>query len=408
MAGHSARPTKESALSYRLLVFTLFVVAISAVQPVLAKDVLVDDFSKGLVNWETGKHAKSRPGKPVEVTVKEGQVVFPQHREFIVTKDAVEGDFLISFDVYSSGASPQDANLWIQLTAAPEFGGIFRFRYGADARESINLGLPPREDAHPGQWDGINDGDYPRDLTDISKPQQGKISFNYVDGKVAMSYVNDLGQSIETPYVATQDFDSTKIKIWGNKHTVIDNVRIVSLEPEVADAEPGTVSAPEVPVVSSTTSTSSVENGEYAGEGFVTVGGKKYPLRMGCAGTSSHSGIALTGIMISPDEQPEPVIVNLNIMHTDPDNLSGVYEAKHEDSPGSFSGSVTVYPGREGREFSTYVYTEGRAEIKQVKGKYEISFVGKGADVVGAGANHPLVYMEIVYSYSGDLLVEKH
>ena len=386
----------------RLIILLLCALLVGGIQVAGATTQVRDDFSNGLAHWETGKHPKTRSGKPVEVAVKEGQVVFPQHYEFIVTRDEVEGDFEFSFDVLSSGSTPQMANLWVQLTAAPELGGIFRFRYGMDARESINLGLPPMESSNPGQWDGLDDGDYLRDLTDISKPEQGRITFTYRGGKVRMSYTNDLGQMIETPFVATTAFDATRIKIWGNRGTAIDNVKLVVFKPEAVEPE-----VAEVTVTAETGDTNtSAEEGEYEGSGFVVVDGKKYPLRMGAAGTSSLDGINLTAMMISPDENPDPVVVNLNIMHSDPDDWSGVYQVLKEDKPGSLSGSVTVFPGREGREFSTYVYTEGRAEIKQENGGYKISFTGRGADAVGAGANHPPVYVDITYTYSGDLVTE--
>ena len=162
----------------------------------------------------------------VEINIAD-QLQFNQLFDYVEPNMDFPKDFEISFDIARVSGSPQCATLWIELTGAPDLGGIFRFRYGTIAKESINLGTQPTPGATPGTWDCIGDGSYLVELDNVTDPNQGKITFSCKDGKIKIAFKDDLGRSIETSWATISDFTTTRIRIWGTGVVTLDNVLVI-------------------------------------------------------------------------------------------------------------------------------------------------------------------------------------
>lgn len=186
-----------------------------------------DDFSDNLSKWNIGTNTEQNPGGAADVVINaEKQCQFNQLYDYIETKTEFTGDLTLIFDIARISGSPNCGTLWIQLTGDPDMGGIFRFRYGIDNRESINLGTQPSPSAAPGTWNCIDDGSYLKDINEPGGDSKGTLTFAYSNGKIKMEYLDDEGNRIETSQASVASFETTKIRLWGTGVNVIDNVYI--------------------------------------------------------------------------------------------------------------------------------------------------------------------------------------
>lgn len=176
--------------------------------------VLEDDFTGPLeTNWRRGTNAKHNPKGPT-VDARGGQLSFTQHYDYIETKASVSGDFSVELlGVSRKAGSNQCADLYVQLAAAPEQSGIFRFSYGTDRKESINLGKGVREEGVRG-WDCIRDSSYLKEL-DATPASSGRLTLEHEAGRVRLRYTNHEQRTISTDWVQVQPFESTTVRIWG-------------------------------------------------------------------------------------------------------------------------------------------------------------------------------------------------
>lgn len=203
--------------------------------------LLSDNFSGSLSdNWSTGTNSRQNPGGPTVAIVDE-QVCFSQKYDYIETRDSFSDDFVITFDVIRKAGSHGCADYYIELASVGAPAGIMRFRYGTDAKESINIGTPPTLDTRK-NWNCIREGNYLRELNH-NGVSEGTIKFEHKDNKVQMSFTNDEGNTITTSWVTIDEFDETKIRIWGiggrGSQRYVDNF-VISTDAPVVDPDPGT------------------------------------------------------------------------------------------------------------------------------------------------------------------------
>lgn len=206
-----------------IILITVFTAGMS-----VAEVVLFDDFSSGLsTNWNTGTNINQNPSETADVTVVAGRCVFNQDYDYIETKIDLTGDFEISFDIYNPiPVSPAAGAFWIQLLATPDLGGIFRFRYGSDNRESINMVIPPTPNMIVSEIGTIDEGAYLQNIYNGASPRQGSLTLYSSDGKIKVAYMDEEGHHIETGWASVGTFATTKIRIWALKQFEIDNVMI--------------------------------------------------------------------------------------------------------------------------------------------------------------------------------------
>jgi hypothetical protein len=204
--------------------------------------LLSDDFS-GLLstNWTTGTNTLSNPGGPT-VAVADGEVNFTQLYDYIETKKSFSGNFNVQMDVKRISGSPQCADFYVEVVSLDGVAAIMRFRYGSDAKDSINIGKPP-VDGESNTWDCIRDDSSYLEELDHSGVSEGTLTLTYNAGKVQVSFKNEEGDTISTMWMSTGSFASSKIRIWalGNSGSVryLDNVKICSLDDEGTDQNDG-------------------------------------------------------------------------------------------------------------------------------------------------------------------------
>ncbi|MCD6217054.1 hypothetical protein J7L05_04225 [bacterium] len=228
------------AVSFILL--TGFTHAKSGAQAESVTVLLSDDFSGSLsANWTTGTNSNQNSGGP-SVAIVDGQVSFSQQYDYIETRDSFSNDFVITFDVSRKAGSHQCADYYIELVSVGAPAGIMRFRYGLDAKESINIGTPPTLNTAK-NWDCIRDPNHLREL-DHNGVSEGKIKFEYKDSKIQMSFTNDEGNTVTTSWVPVSEFNETKVRIWGvggkNSQRYVDNFVITTDVAIAVEPEPGT------------------------------------------------------------------------------------------------------------------------------------------------------------------------
>jgi hypothetical protein len=232
-------------LSY---VFAFITMVLINASPGMCAGSFSDDFSSGLSAWVTGTHPGVNDEPDIELH--DGFCEFKQDYDYLETRQHFAGDFELVLDVSRQGPTNEDGNIWVQLTAAPELGAIFRFRYKRDNRESINIGRPPHESAEAHSWDTIDDGNYLRDLEDADPPHAGQLTVARENGKLRLIFTDDNGYTLETPFVPLASGDATAIRIWGTKNTGIDNVFIRyadTVDPVVGPAQDAGIAATVVP-----------------------------------------------------------------------------------------------------------------------------------------------------------------
>ena len=209
------------------VVILIILISVFTAGMAVAEVVLSDDFSSGLTNWNVGTNTNQNPSDPPDITVVDGRCVFHQDYDYIETKIDLTNDFEISFDIFNPlNRSPGNGAFWIQLLAVPDLGGIFRFRYGLDNRESINIVKPPTPTITLSEIGGIDDGAYLQNIYDGASPRQGSLTLYCSDSKIKVAYMDDEGHHIETGWASIDTFTSTKIRIWALKKFEIDNVII--------------------------------------------------------------------------------------------------------------------------------------------------------------------------------------
>ena len=171
------------------------------------------------------------PNGPTASVIDE-QLVFAQHYDYIETKSAFSGDFVVSFDIFRRAGSHQCADYYIELVNVRDIAGIMRFRYGTDAKESINIGIPPTRNTTK-NWDCIRDPKYLRELNHSGR-SEGRLQFELKDNRVQLSYTDDEGETIATSWVSSGSSENTKVRIWGlggkGSQRYIDNVVIARPE----------------------------------------------------------------------------------------------------------------------------------------------------------------------------------
>lgn len=193
--------------------------------------LLDDDFSRSLdAHWQRGTNAKKNPAGPT-VRAEQGSLVFSQHYDYIETKESVSGDFDVEvFGIARSAGSNQCADLYIELVAAPDEAGIFRFSYGTDKKESINIGKGPRGDQVRG-WSCIRDAPHLKEL-DARGESKGRLRLEHKNRRVRLSYTDSASRTISTPWVSVPDFEATKLRIWGlggkGSKRSVDRIKICS------------------------------------------------------------------------------------------------------------------------------------------------------------------------------------
>lgn len=194
--------------------------------------LLNDDFSGSLgTNWITGTNSNRNSSGPT-VAIVDQQLVFSQPYDYIETRRSFDGDFEISFDVMRNAGSHPCADYYVELVSAGAPAGMMRFRYGTDAKESINIGIPPTRNTTK-NWDCIRDPKYLRELNHSGR-SEGRLQFELKDNRVQLSYTDDEGETIATSWVSSGSSENTKVRIWGlggkGSQRYIDNVVIARPE----------------------------------------------------------------------------------------------------------------------------------------------------------------------------------
>ena len=209
------------------VVILIILISVFTAGMAVAEVVLSDDFSSGLTNWDVGTNINQNSSGVPNVTVDDGRCVFHQMYDYIETKVALTNDFEISFDIFNPlNRAPGCGAFWIQLLTAPDLGGIFRFRYGTQNRESINIVKPPTPTLGLSEIGCIDEGAYLQNIYEGSLPRQGSLTLYCSDSKIKVAYMDDEGHHIETGWASIDTFTSTKIRIWAEETFEIDNVII--------------------------------------------------------------------------------------------------------------------------------------------------------------------------------------
>ncbi len=195
-----------------------------------ACEALLDDGFGGSLDghWKRGtntKHNAKGPG----VTTDQGQLVFSQRYDFVETKESFSGDFEVELlGISRKAGSNQCADLFVELVAAPEQVGMFRFSYGLDKKESINIGKGPVLGKSRG-WSCIRDAPQLKEV-DARGESKGRLRFERRGQRVRLSYTDSTNQTISTSWVSVPAFEATKVRIWGlggkGATRFIDRVRI--------------------------------------------------------------------------------------------------------------------------------------------------------------------------------------
>jgi hypothetical protein len=127
----------------------------------------------------------------------------------------------------------------VELVGLDGVSAIMRFRYGLDAKESINIGKPPvsgQTRAH----DCIRDD--PRYLKELDHvgDLKGLLTLTYNNGNVQVSWKNSEGETITTLQMMAGTFTSSKVRIWGLAGHRIEYVRICGLDDDAGTGDGGT------------------------------------------------------------------------------------------------------------------------------------------------------------------------
>ena len=201
--------------------------------------LLDDDFEQALgTHWTTGTNTKQNSNGP-SVTAEQGQLVFSQHYDYVETKESFSGDFELELlGISRKAGSNQCADLFVELVAAPEQAGIFRFRYGVDKKESVNIGKAPKTN-QTRAWSCIRDTPYLKEF-DAQGESKGRLRLEHKEHKIRFSYTDNTNRTLTTSWVGVPAFASTKVRIWGlggrGATRTIDRVTLCAKRPKAKPA----------------------------------------------------------------------------------------------------------------------------------------------------------------------------
>ncbi len=191
--------------------------------------VLSDDFSGDLTtNWTLGR--SENEGGSNTLAIVSGRLKWDQEYDYIETKQTFGDDVSVKFDLFVEGGSARPADFWVEfvsLTDSEDYtAGIFRSKYGLSFEDDrINIGRAPSlvdsQDA-----DDVETPPYLETLPE-NDPREGTLSFIYSNQRVQVQFENETGDVINSSWVSTGSFTTTKIRIWGSSaDRYIDNVKV--------------------------------------------------------------------------------------------------------------------------------------------------------------------------------------
>ncbi|THB81317.1 MAG: hypothetical protein D3926_02760 [Desulfobacteraceae bacterium] len=191
--------------------------------------VLYDDFSGSLTtNWDLGRAANE--GGTNTLAIVDGRLKWSQEYDYIETKQAFGDDVMIQFDLAVEGGSARAGDFWVEFVSLTDnedyTAGIFRSKYGISFKDDrINIGRAPSL-ADSTDADGVEDPPYLKTIPE-SDPREGTLTFVYSDGGVQVRFENETGGVINSAWVGTGSFSTTKIRIWAStSDRYIDNVKV--------------------------------------------------------------------------------------------------------------------------------------------------------------------------------------
>ena len=193
--------------------------------------LLEDDFSGSLTtNWTRGTNTLTNPGGPT-VAIDNQEVLFSQNYDYIETKQSFSGNFQVQANLKrSAGAgSTQCASYYVELVGLDGVSAIMRFRYGSDAKESINIGKPPVSGQSRAHDCIRDDASYLEEIDHVGD-LEGLLTLTYNNGTVQVSWTNSEGTTITTMAMSTGTFASSRVRIWAFAGHRIEHVKICGPE----------------------------------------------------------------------------------------------------------------------------------------------------------------------------------